>query len=767
MEMNNYVEPIYPITRKEYFNEDNMKYLLVDERFNKNDRSRLSNYNKHRITGSSVMVEYKLADDVASLGLGRLYPSSGIGLQSYRFDLRNPLTEKWYFDIDMENSHPCIAEKLCDDYDLPHHNITNYINNREECLKIISSDRKTAKTEILKILYGGEIKLYKEHYELSDGELNPTSNLFLRNLQREFITLCDTIWERNPHLHKIKIGGKMLNKKPNCKVSLLSLILQTEERKLLMKIDYILNAKYNRPFGVFIHDGGLILKQEGETSFPQNILDDISQIITSSTRIKTRLTQKPITYDWEPVKKMCPYDNFKSEFEKTNFYVGSHIIHELDNGEIEFVKINDMKNRLLYQHWVESTEKGGTITHHFFEHWLEDETRAKYERMDFIPNREECPVNVYNRFKGFKAEKLESCFPEANDLTEIELKETIQPILDHILHLAGGENEMCSFLICIFANMIQNPHRKCEVAVLFRDENGFVRQGGGNGKSLFLNNFFGEQIIGEQYMIEIQDNADMYSTFNSQYAGKLLGIVEEAGSENHSNSDKLKNKISSRRINVNTKGVAQFTMLDYITYFFNSNNTNPFPIKQGNRRCVVSDVLQCLRGNETYFNNLVNCMNSPRCTYYFYLYLKKFAKTYGSPIQFQKNIPINSAYVQLLQLNAPLHVKWITYNVKHGLVENGSMRELYLNYVEWVKEHREAKNESILLSETRFCKTLDSDGNIIYSEDEHYCLLNVGNKKRNGTGKIYKWNITNLVSSLKDIHMLESNFEYTPVETIV
>ena len=37
--------------------------------------------------------------------LGRLYPHDGMGLQGFRFDMRNPLAKEWYFDTDIENCH--------------------------------------------------------------------------------------------------------------------------------------------------------------------------------------------------------------------------------------------------------------------------------------------------------------------------------------------------------------------------------------------------------------------------------------------------------------------------------------------------------------------------------------------------------------------------------------------------------------------------------------------------------------------------------------
>ena len=40
---------------------------------------------------------------------GRLFPEDGVGPQSFRFDIRNPLIQKHYWDTDIENCHYCIA----------------------------------------------------------------------------------------------------------------------------------------------------------------------------------------------------------------------------------------------------------------------------------------------------------------------------------------------------------------------------------------------------------------------------------------------------------------------------------------------------------------------------------------------------------------------------------------------------------------------------------------------------------------------------------
>lgn len=763
--LENYSEPNYPIVRREYFDDDNIRLLINDDKFNKNDRNRLSNYNRHRLSGSIVNVEYKLADDVNEYNLGRLYPTDGIGLQSYRADMRNPLTKKNNFDVDVENCHPCIAEKKCKEYELPHQYISNYINNRDLVLQSISNDRKTAKTEILKILYGGDVRMYNQYYENQIGEIKQEGLIILQNLKVEFNRLQDEIWIRNSHLHKIKIGGKVLDKKPNKKASLMALIFQTSERKLLMMIDYVMKEKYNRSFSVLIHDGGLILKKEGETTFPIEILDDVSRIITSHTGIKTRLTEKPIEYNWVPEQKLSPYETMKLEFEKKYYYIGSKIVKELDNGELLYMSVTEFHNKNKNLHWIEEDDKNHKIKKYFTNEWLEDKTRADYERADFIPNTEKCPKNVYNRFKGFEAEKLANEFLTGNmtenDISKSEIEELIQPILKHINLLCGGDDEFASYLLNVQAGIIQHPDKKSEVLIIFRDVDGLLCAGGGNGKSLYLVDFFCYKIIGENYSCEIHDNADLYSSFNSQYSGKLVGVIEECGDgEHHRNENKLKNYISSSKRNVNTKGIQQYTMNDYLTFFGNTNNSNPLPIRIGNRRIAIVDVDTTNRNNREYFENLTKCMEDKRVQYYFYLYLKFHVEAYNSPIEYQINIPKNKTYRELLRLNAPLHIKWICHKIETYSLKNDSMRNLYLDYVSWIKENREAKDDNKIMSETSFGIILKRDGNVLDENDEHYCLLNIGDKTKSRGIMKYKWNIENVIHSLKKIYLLPENFEY-------
>ena len=754
-----YCEPNYPITKTEYFDEDNIKYLLNDTRFNKQDRKRLTDYNKHRQSGSQMLVQYKLATGCEEYQLGRLFPNDNLGLQSFRFDIRNPLTKKNYWDIDMENAHYCIAERWCDKYDISCPNLSYYINNRDECLKLVSDSRKKAKTEFLKILYGGNIQLYSDLYNEVEGDIKTEGIKILTTLKGEVQKLMDKIWEQHSHYHKLKTGKEKtsINKKPNPKATLMSLIFQTEERKVLMFLDYLLKVKHNRNMGIFIHDGGEVEKLDsGETEFPKEILEDCSQIITTKFKIRTRLTQKPIEYNWTPLNpKLTEYETRKMEFEKRNFFVGSHFVHIQDDGVIEYVKPSDMKLRLRCNNYlVYNPDTDKSDKKYFFEEWLDDADRASYERIDFIPDLEKCPPNVFNLFKGFNAEKYRPKIP----LTKVEINILVKPIIKHFEYITGG---YARWILSWFAYKIQKPMTKCEVAILLRDTGSLLGEGGGTGKNL-ITEWIGNDIIGADYFYLIGDNRELYDKFNSQFQGKLLVMVEEANSkENHSNHDILKAKITTKKQNVNRKGVDVYSVCDYADYIFSSNNTNSMPIKMGNRRIGVFDTNPEMRGDKDYFIFLANHLSKPMVKWAFYQFLKDIS-TYNSPIEFQNSIPITPAYVEVRVLNAPLYLKWIISEVKQGKLKNDGVRNLYNRFKMWVKTNKEGSEDNII-TETAFGLLLNKSKEAGKEEAECYLLEDLGDKSKINGLKKFRWNIETVVYGLKKLHLLDPSFTYYPV----
>ena len=158
---------------------------------------------------------------------------------------------------------------------------------------------------------------------------------------------------------------------------------------------------------------------------------------------------------------------------------------------------------------------------------MKDDDRREYERMDFIPNIADCPETVFNLFKGFKAEKY---VPSKEAMTDDEIRKAIEPIIYHFDLLTSGN---ANYILKWLANIIQTPHIKSEVAPLIRVEGGLLIEGGGTGKNLIFE-WFGNEILGEDYLHVVGDNKELYTPFNSLFEGKLLVFVEEAsGKDNH------------------------------------------------------------------------------------------------------------------------------------------------------------------------------------------------------------------------------------------
>lgn len=664
----NWREPIYPVSKRELFDEDMLHAIVKDDRFCKKDMARLSEYNKKRRNGGEQLVTYGFGKEVEKYKLGRLYPQHGIGLQAFRFDMRNPLAAKYYWDIDMENAHYCIAEMYCKRLGLEHKYLSYYITRRDVCLKMVSDDRKKAKTEFLKVLYGGSMDMYKDHYKDIAGEVKSSGADLLYRIQAEMEKLADQVWNNNSQYHSIKTskGGKLqaLSKTHNGKYSLLSILFQTEERRMLMYFDNLMTIN-GRQMDVFIHDGGYVRKRESETEFPADLLEYSSKEMTAKFGCTIRMTQKPIAHEYAPPEgKKTRYEELKEEFEKEYAYVGDMFLRRLSNGNFEYVteknigsRMRNVKVDLDEEDEDERPKKKRCET--FFKRWMDDPTHKRYERADFVPDKENCsPDDVYNLFTGLEAEKLDPSML-FKGWTEEEIESERERVITALTHHAslitsGYEHHLMVWL----AHIVQHPERKTEMNVLLRDMGGFMTEGGGTGKNVFLE-FFGNKVLGDRYTYVVKDNKELYGPFNSQFEAKLLVIVEEAKSkDNHDNYDQFKARTTCTKQNVNKKGVAVYEVLDRSNTVLCTNNLNSVSLRMGDRRIQVFDADPAMRNNVDYFTALTEMMKMPSTAYFFYQYLKGY-ETYTSPIQFQTNIPKTNAYRQLRYLNAPKYLKWL------------------------------------------------------------------------------------------------------------
>ena len=269
--------------------------ILIKDRdtFAKKDLSALSRYKKNRLHGNTTEVVYHFGKGCEKLKIGRVYPHNCLGLQSFPHDIRNPLLEKFYWDVDMENCHYKIIHDMGKKMGFCVDAIKQYIDNRAEELAKVSSIPSVAKTAFLKVAYGGNVKLFDFHC-VDDGATPEGDMTLIHILKAEVERIVNRVWSDFPKLQKLA----MIAKKPNPRFSLFALILQTEEFICLQAMDEYCNAN-KRYMGVFIHDGGEIEKLPNEICFPEEHLRGMERMIEERTTYKHKLVVKPFKHNFK------------------------------------------------------------------------------------------------------------------------------------------------------------------------------------------------------------------------------------------------------------------------------------------------------------------------------------------------------------------------------------------------------------------------------------------------------------------------------------
>lgn len=316
------------IVKKEKYDADMMEGLLRDETIPTLYRKRLSDYKKHHLLSTNcVEVVYHYGKGCEENQLGRLYAKNNKGLQSFPKDIRNPLLQKYYYDLDFENAHFKLMVKLGKDWNLIIRNIEYYCDNRDACLNMVSSDRKTAKTAYLKVAYGGNIKLHNEHID-NEIEIDGNDEL-LKKIEIEVKVMMDVCYANNEQYHNL------VKNKPNKKASLFALILQTEECKCLLLLDEFLKSK-GRQADILMFDGLNVLKQLNEIEFPKNLLVEAENYIYEKSGYKMKITEKAIENNYE-IKEIENINDLNAA-KKFVLLMGDNMINH--NGEIFYFNEN-------------------------------------------------------------------------------------------------------------------------------------------------------------------------------------------------------------------------------------------------------------------------------------------------------------------------------------------------------------------------------------------------------------------------------------------
>jgi len=548
--------------------------------------------------GNLLEVKYSYAKGYENLKVGRVYAeqSNSLGCMTGSI-IRAPMCEKHYHDIDTVNCHYTIAYQYAEKHKLANQNIKKYVENREEWLNQVMEqyglDRTDAKTLYLKIAYGGslpdnlECPEMQEHVEMSDLNIN------LQSLKNEMNALAEHVWENNKSWQDLRVKTNSLKQSgKNKKFKMLSLFLQTEERKILNAMDKFFTDK-GRSVDILIHDGCMIRKHENEKVFPRELMNACEEFIEAYTLYKVKLEQKPIIMEWSFSENQTISEDTPG-FWKTHFIMNGKLYRESEHFDRP-LHITNAKDYCRQFKQEFNTMDSGSV----YAMVCEKPIRA-YTSFGFHPYGSPVPVGIYNTFKGFAWTAMYNkpgLLSNEDYYTLIEViaktpwsleqqnmwdkSKTKWQIEEVLCYNTDPEIQMYNirYFMNTLAHILFNPTKPTEKVLCLRNEQG------GSGKTGLLERHFADKLLGEEYFTSQSSSKHIFGEFNSSIANKLFILCEEAETKDTKDfTSQIKAAVTRKRNPIRLMRTDIYNENNYCTYIANTNKQTAFEFDPKNRR---------------------------------------------------------------------------------------------------------------------------------------------------------------------------------------
>ena len=137
------------------------------------------------------------------------------------------------------------------------------------------------------------------------------------------------------------------------------------------------------------------------------------------------------------------YEELKTEFENYACRIDDVLLYPVldTKNEGTLCILLQLKERFSHLKYSE-----GKTEHKFVQEWADDPNKKAFRKMDVVPK--DCPPDVYNLWEGYDIEKKKIVSEETGD---------IQPFLDLLWDMSGGEESVQEYLLKWIALLFQNP----------------------------------------------------------------------------------------------------------------------------------------------------------------------------------------------------------------------------------------------------------------------------------------------------------------------
>lgn len=628
-------------------NSDLLQQTFSDKyrkKFYDNEKSQLLAYRK-LIKDGKAKVKY-----IKSLDFGRILPKRSLGLHNIRREIRHTLAKKKYIDVDIVCCHHQILLQICKENNIICPNLQNYVNNREQMLKMVIDDykvdREKAKNLFIRLLYFGSFKKWASDNNLLSAVMNEN----LKNFNKEVRNIGKLIVKDNEEL---QIVAKEDKSKTNITGTVCSYFLQEIEAYILNKMYvYCLNNGYIKKNNVVLCADGMMIEKE---LYKDSLLNELNQYIKETCNLNLEFKDKPMNEDYLNIldnhivnnedfdkQNYRDYETVKKEFEKNHFIIQ----HPLMYGR-EYIKDNykeyalyskadfkDLTKKNIYMYDEKKVNNQGKESYtqkDLIDKWFRDDNIREYKNINFIPKTNLEDINkkdnkeYYNTFQGFDSEFIK-------DYTYNE--DIINIFKQHLGLLTNYDEKSILYLENYIADIIQNPDKLPGVSIMFKSKQGF-------GKDLFLDII--SRMIGSKYLYRTANLDEVFGSFNTSIKDKIiLQLNELEGRDGFCQKEKIKNLITEEFTNINEKKIKQYKQNNYIRMFIMTNNISPIEIPHDDRRFVIFKA-HCLKPDKDYFNKLVSILNDSNSIKILYQYFKFFKIT----LNLRNDRPFTNAYNEM------------------------------------------------------------------------------------------------------------------------
>lgn len=245
----------------------------------------------------------------------------------------------------------------------------------------------------------------------------------------------------------------------------------------------------------------------------------------------------------------------------------------------------------------------------FLKRWREDPKKRQYECVGCYPPPLVCPSSTFNTWSGLAAEDL----PEVDDVLVPGL---VKMYCDHVQLLVGGEERDAIYFHKLMAFKFQKPGFKWRVMP-------FIRSTPGVGKDSWFK--FVEAIVGEKNSCRVARISDVMGNTSHLMENKLFVCFSECDyADGVRNMEDLKDIITSDRLLVKRKYVAEYGTTSTACYIAFSNNFNAFNISSDDRRFFAVTASGRYANDPAYHGPLIAYFNDPihqRAVYQYYMSL--------------------------------------------------------------------------------------------------------------------------------------------------